>query len=231
MFATSPLHSPRGDNRPFGGGRLPVPEDRVYHGRRDGSGGVEVWSVDRPEPSHGPAPEKHALEPRLEIRSHSPAGFAWGYGGSGPAQLALALLADALGDTELAEEHYQAFKFAYVATWGDSWSITAREIRDFVRRSDGKPARSEFEGFRAGAIVATANAIESLSASDIRAGLQRHLSGDWGELDREDWAANERALRDGARLLSAYTAASGQRFWIITEWDRHATTVLLPEDY
>jgi hypothetical protein len=50
------------------------------------------------------------LNARLEIRNHSPTGFAWGYGGSGPAQLALAICCDALGDVEKAQRVYQEFK-------------------------------------------------------------------------------------------------------------------------
>jgi hypothetical protein len=60
--------------------------------------------------------------------------------------------------------------------------------------------------------------------------LRRHACGDWGDLCPEDTLANEEALRDGDRLLSAY--GQGElRFWIITEADRSVTTVLLPEDY
>lgn len=55
------------------------------------------------------------LKPRLDLWSHSPTGFNWGYNGSGPAQLALALLADALGDDQLAITLYQPFKNAFVA--------------------------------------------------------------------------------------------------------------------
>lgn len=47
------------------------------------------------------------LDPRLDVRNHSPTGFEWGYAGSGPAQLALALLTDALGDEERAKSLYQ----------------------------------------------------------------------------------------------------------------------------
>jgi hypothetical protein len=61
--------------------------------------------------------------------------------------------------------------------------------------------------------------------------LQRHVTGDWGELCPEDIEANEQALLNGARLLSAYRSAKGVKFWIITEWDRSVTTILLPEDY
>ena len=61
--------------------------------------------------------------------------------------------------------------------------------------------------------------------------LRRHLTGDWGAVDREDWAANDRAVQDGTRLLSAYALPDGTKVWIITEADRTATTILLPDEY
>jgi hypothetical protein len=57
------------------------------------------------------------------------------------------------------------------------------------------------------------------------------VSGDWGELDEEDLAANERALIDGSRLFSIYYSSSYVKFYVITEWDRSVTTVLLPHEY
>jgi uncharacterized protein (DUF2249 family) len=53
------------------------------------------------------------LNPRYDLRNHSPDGFAWGYGGSGPAQLALAILADCTDD-KTAQQYYQDFKFAVI---------------------------------------------------------------------------------------------------------------------
>ncbi len=85
--------------------------------------------------------------------------------------------------------------------------------------------------FLPGRIVITANAARELSDDDVAVALRRHLRGDWGELEHQDREANERALREGSRLLSAYSSSAGLRFWIITEHDRSATTVLLPEDY
>jgi hypothetical protein len=82
-----------------------------------------------------------------------------------------------------------------------------------------------------GQTVITNNAAERLEAHDVYAALRRHAQGDWGELDPEDVAENERSLKGGFRLLSAYTDRNGVKFWIITEADRSATTVLLPEDY
>lgn len=85
--------------------------------------------------------------------------------------------------------------------------------------------------FRLGRMVTTPNALQSLTKEDILAGIQRHQAGDWGCLQASDWEANDHALLQGGRIISAYNALTGTRFWIITEADRSATTVLLPEDY
>lgn len=58
--------------------------------------------------------EEHELNPRYDLRNHSPDGFMWGYGGSGPSQLALAILCEAIGD-EHAKIHYQDFKHCCIA--------------------------------------------------------------------------------------------------------------------
>ena len=85
--------------------------------------------------------------------------------------------------------------------------------------------------FKTGRIVTTANALNHLTYDDILAGLLRHITGDWGDLDADDRQENDMALERGTRLLSAYQASNGTRFWIITEADKSSTTVLLPEDY
>lgn len=77
----------------------------------------------------------------------------------------------------------------------------------------------------------TRNAVSSLSAIDIHVALSRHAKGDWGIVDDEDRQANERALENGERLVSVFRSEAGEKFYVITEWDRSATTVLLPEDY
>lgn len=61
--------------------------------------------------------------------------------------------------------------------------------------------------------------------------LARHCQGDWGEVCREDKQENDQALRDDRRVLSAYRLSSGEKIWVITEWDRSVTTVLLPDEY
>ncbi len=85
--------------------------------------------------------------------------------------------------------------------------------------------------FNLGQTVATQGVVHSLSPADILAALARHLNGDWGELDDEDKKANERALIEQQRILSKYISANGIPFYVITEWDRSVTTVLLPEEY
>ena len=82
-----------------------------------------------------------------------------------------------------------------------------------------------------GRIVATPAALGTVSQPDIVAALRRHASGDWGNVDPDDRAANDDALRSGERLLSVYRSATGTTFWVITEADRSVTTVLLPDDY
>lgn len=70
----------------------------------------------------------HSLPLRRDVRNHSPAGFEWGYGGSGPAQLALAILSDVLG-AATALEVYQRFKFEVVSNLPAArWELTREEI-------------------------------------------------------------------------------------------------------
>jgi hypothetical protein len=84
--------------------------------------------------------------------------------------------------------------------------------------------------FPLGQVVITANAEASLDPADVQQGLYRHASGDWGEVCPEDARTNADALKHGDRLMSVY-GQGDQRYWIITEWDRSVTTVLMPEDY
>lgn len=84
--------------------------------------------------------------------------------------------------------------------------------------------------FNPGRLVITPGAF-SIGINDLSTALQRHLSGDWGDLDEHDRAMNEEALLIGGRLLSVYHDSKGVKFYIITEWDRSVTTILLPEEY
>lgn len=87
--------------------------------------------------------------------------------------------------------------------------------------------------FALGQIVATPGALKALEEAGKSPFefLDRHASGDWGELGEEDKHENELSLVHGFRLLSAYKLGSGEKIWIITEADRSVTTILLPQDY
>ena len=85
--------------------------------------------------------------------------------------------------------------------------------------------------FASGAIVATPGAVAKVNTAEMSVALTRHLRADWGELDPEDVSANNGALEQGGRLVSAYKTSTGTKFWIITEADRSVTTILLPEEY
>ncbi|PWU19899.1 MAG: hypothetical protein C5B50_05565 [Verrucomicrobia bacterium] len=112
---------------------LPKQVEKAYTGFREADGICRVY-VEEPVPEGSTEAQvsSRPLPLCLQARNHSPAGFEWGYGGSGPAQLALALLMDASGDQNLAMRHYQQFKFSFVAGWEDSWRITQREILSFL---------------------------------------------------------------------------------------------------
>ena len=104
----------------------PPPAGKHYVGERTPDG-CEVLVLDRHAVGGG-----SPLDPRFDLRRHAD-GFGWGYAGSGPAQLSLALLADALGDDERAMLGYQSFKFKQVARWeGDRFEISAEDIRQIV---------------------------------------------------------------------------------------------------
>ena len=82
--------------------------------------------------------------------------------------------------------------------------------------------------FPVGQVVATPAVLEL--GADLNALLDRHVRGDWGDVDEEDWNRNESALEEGSRLFSVYALEVGT-IWIITEADRSSTCVLLPSDY
>ncbi|RBB37553.1 hypothetical protein DPV79_21400 [Burkholderia reimsis] len=87
--------------------------------------------------------------------------------------------------------------------------------------------------FRPGRILATPAAVEVIADArvPILQLLTRHLCGDWGELAASDREQNDLAIEAGLRILSSYVLPNRQTVWVITEWDRSATTFLLPGDY
>lgn len=85
--------------------------------------------------------------------------------------------------------------------------------------------------FDLGRVVITAAAEAVLVPDDVRVALRQHSRGDWGELCADDIKENELSLSQGGRLVSVYRDRNATKFYIITEPDRSATTILLPEDY
>ena len=92
--------------------------------------------------------------------------------------------------------------------------------------------------FELGQTVATPAALEAIQQAGQSPAefLDRHIRGDWGNLSADDKQANEDALQDGSRILSAYHTSTGKKIWIITEatddrGHRTATTILLPDEY
>lgn len=92
--------------------------------------------------------------------------------------------------------------------------------------------------FELGQILATSGAVAAMTASGETPTvfIARHFNGDWGCVDDDDKLANEIALMDGSRILSAYLTRLGVKLWVITEAEnddvcREATAILLPVEY
>lgn len=96
--------------------------------------------------------------------------------------------------------------------------------------------------FKLGQVVATRNVWELIDSNEkfswfTSICLSRFIANDWGDLGEEDWKANEDAVGNDGRLLGVYKIPEEieevyeDRLWIITEWDRSATTLLFPGDY
>jgi hypothetical protein len=94
-----------------------------------------------------------------------------------------------------------------------------------------QPRRSAL--FPLGSLVATPGALAALErASQLPTTfISRHVCGDWGTVCDDDKKLNDAAVTDGTRILSAYETAGGEKVWVITEADRSATTLLLPDEY
>jgi len=107
---------------------------RVYLGvvsDRDWQVSIEDWSDPDNENDFDTG---EPLPPRNDLSNHSPDGFAWGYGGSGPAQLALALVAHITGDDQEALRLHQTFKSLFIAGIGqdEDWVLSAGMLKQMV---------------------------------------------------------------------------------------------------
>ena len=107
---------------------------------------------------------------------------------------------------------------------------------EFESKTNGELKHQEEQRkplFQLGQLVGTPGALDALADADQDPAelLHRHITGDWGDLDDEDKKENELSVEEGFRILSAYKLDTGVKIWVITEWDRSVTTILLPEDY
>lgn len=115
-----------------------MPEQHVYRGIRH-SGQKGESRVKPGDQFVTKDDEIFDPKPSQKVRNHSPDGFNWGYGGSGAAQLALALLLDVTGDPVVSQKLHQQFKWGYVAGWKDDWTITSEEIIAWIKtQSEGE---------------------------------------------------------------------------------------------
>ena len=86
--------------------------------------------------------------------------------------------------------------------------------------------------FSVGNVCVTSNADSSIPRADITMALGRYMQGDWGDINEDDKQTNEEALKDkNEGFIGVYFSSKGTKFWIITDYGRETTTVLLPEDY
>lgn len=104
--------------------------------------------------------------------------------------------------------------------------------------TDGRPVALPFRSlphdtsrFDLGFVCITTNALTTIPLAEVGAALLRHACGDWTELSRHERESNEQALVEGRPIASFYTTQAGKHFWVLTEADRSATTVMVPFDY
>lgn len=102
-------------------------------------------------------------------------------------------------------------------------------MNNVIRNNGGNSAPL----FPLGQVVATPNALDALDRAAINGMdlIRRHQHADWGNVPPADAEENDRSVTNGWRILSSYALNDDQNLWIITEADRSATTLLLPEDY
>lgn len=86
--------------------------------------------------------------------------------------------------------------------------------------------------FELGKLFMTKGVAENCNYEDLFECVKRHSDCDWGDLDEDDKLLNDMAVENGERILSVYEIGENKiKIWIITEWDRSVTTILLPDFY
>jgi len=119
----------------------PDPERVKYDGHYEQA--LDLCHVEVSKPGKSPYP----MQERQDLINHSPTGIAWGYGGSGPAQCAFAVLMDYLGDEQRARALYQEFKFTTIAMLPNNqpWTLTGRQIEQAIMRIEARRRSSQNE--------------------------------------------------------------------------------------
>jgi len=169
---------------------------KVYSGRRDVNRICHVLVID----DGG----SRALDPRLDLDNHSPTGFEWGYGGSGPAQLALAILADALRDDITAVRLHQKFKWRVISKIARDkpWQITQAEVIDVATELLAGKNEHLWNAVVAFAVAATVLLTTAASAIECRSSPPKPAKEYWAwrEIDgRQCWYAGKPGM-DKAKL-------------------------------
>ena len=107
---------------------MPYVEPQKFLGKRDADGTARLYLTS------GDSEDVIEISPdrSQKVYNHSPTGFNWGYGGSGPSQLALAMLLVATDDEQVALRHYQDFKWAFVAGMSDTWTMPVETVNRWL---------------------------------------------------------------------------------------------------
>jgi hypothetical protein len=158
-------------------------------------------------------------------------------GGHAWAKVPRALLAKLGLLPQISQYSYERGDFVYLEEDCDlSLFCVAYPAATFrTRRSDSSRVRnyerfSHKPLFELGDVLLTRGVQDKFVHTQLAPLLERHVTGDWGLCCKEDWEVNQVALREGDRLMSVYTI-NDERIWVITEWNRSVTTMLLPSEY
>lgn len=135
--------------------------------------------------------------------------------------------------------HVNTHNQADLADFVEAMWVQNIQFQEWLEQAELRPEeqrirrRPQLMLFSLGSVVATPGALDALETArqTPQVFLDRHITGDWGSLPKEDMAENERALIYGSRIFSGYDLADGTRMWVITEADRSSTCLLLPSEY
>lgn len=148
-------------------------------------------------------------------------------------------LTNAFYATPLVSDFGVHSKLLMLALGRVDWQRLATRLRQESAKpfGDGRisyPPNSLTDGrsrFYAGGVTASHGVLNHLSDKELVDAVIRHQRGDWGNVDARQRGINERGIDAECRLISAYESKDGTEFWVVTDYDRAATNVLLPSEY